>query len=344
MSLYGFIGGSAPYQGSVGLYPRGLPNPGLQWEETRKLQLGIDFGFLQDKLVLNANWVRNRSSNQLTGYALPSPAGRSSYLLNFPAVIQNKNWEVVVAGKIVQKRNLGWTSSINLTVPKNRLLEFPGLPDSSTRWKIGQPTDAVPVYHWLGVGAGTGEYLYADQNGHPTTAPGTTDMNVWVSRLPKFYAGFQNTITHKSLQLDFIIQAVKQNGYNDLLFSNGTFTIFPGMFSAGHSNQPTTLLDRWQKPDDKASVAKYSNYVLSYILASDRRFSDMSFISLRNVSLSWDLPEAWMTKGHFRSFRVYIHAQNLLTLSKYKGLNPETQSMAILPPLQVWTVGVQIEL
>jgi TonB-linked SusC/RagA family outer membrane protein len=340
MSLYDFVSPSSPYQGIVGLLPAGLPNSELEWEETKKLQLGIDLGFLQDKLVVNANYVQNRSSNQLMYYPLPYTAGFPSYLLNFPATVQNRNWELMVTGKIVQNKNLTWTSSINLTIPKNTLLKFPGLSDSSYNWKVGYPIDALPQLHWMGVAAGTGEYLYADKDGHLTISPGADDLNVRISKYPQFYGGFQNSISFKSIQLDFIFQFVKQNGYNDIAIWNGSFRT-PGMFAAGNSNQPVTLLDRWQKTGDQATVAKYSTYLNPDAVGSDRRFTDITYVSLKNVSLSYELPQKWVSKANFRSFRIYTHGQNLFTITKYKGLNPETQSMTSLPPLTVWTVGIQ---
>jgi TonB-dependent starch-binding outer membrane protein SusC len=343
ISLYNFTTASAPYQGIVSLVPAGLPNPNLQWEETRKFQAGIDLGFWQDRLTLSANYVRNRSSNQLLGYPLPNQAGITTYLVNFPATVQNQNWEFMVTGKIMQKKNLTWTSSVNLTVPKNKLIEFPGLSDSNYFWKVGYPIDASSQFHWLGVAEGTGEYLYADANGHSTFSPGGEDLSVRTSKYPKFYGGFQNSIAYKSIQLDFIFQFVEQNGYNDIAYSNGLL-FYPGMFIPGASNQAVTVLDHWQKPGDHASVGKYSTYEVPYIITSDRRFTSVNFISLKNVSLAWDLPKSWTDKAHFRSFRIYIHAQNLITLSNYKGLNPETQSMTSLPPLQVWTVGLQLGL
>jgi hypothetical protein len=117
------------------------------------------------------------------------------------------------------------------------------------------------------------------------------------------------------------------------------------MYAAGGSNQPVTVLDRWQKPgDNNKTVAKFSTFPDPNVSASDLYYIDISSISLKNVSLSWDLPQKWTSKAKFKSFRLYVHAQNLFTLSNYKGLNPETQSMWSLPPLQVWTAGVQLSL
>jgi TonB-linked SusC/RagA family outer membrane protein len=343
LSLYNLsVNAPVPYQGITGLFPAGLPNPDLQWEETRKLQLGMDLGFWQDRLVVNATWVRNRSSNQLLSYSLPYITGFTSYYVNFPATIQNRNWEFAVTGKIVQKRNFSWTSNANLTIPQNKLVSFPGLATStySNSLIIGEPIDVFSYYHYIGVAPGSGDYLFADKNGHPTPSPNlATDRTILISKFPKFYGGFQNNLTYKGLQLDFLFQFVKQTGYNDIAFWNGIR--YPGMFARGLSNQPVTVLDRWQKNGDKSAVARFRTGAVPAILESDRRFADASYIRLKNLALSWGLPQKWMDKAHFRSVRVYLHGQNLLTITKYKGLDPETQSMTSLPPLRVWTVGLQ---
>ena len=344
MSLYNSFITSVPYQGVVGLLPAGLPNPTLEWEETRKLQVGLDLGFLQDKWMVNATYVQNRSSNQLLFYNLASPAGYTSYPLNFPATIENKNWEFVLSGRMIEKKNVSWTTNLNVTIPQNKLLSFPGLADSvSSLWHVGAPVDATLYYHYLGVAEGTGDYLFADKNGHATLNPnGNGDRNILISKFPKFYGGFNNAITYKNIQLDFLFQLVKQTGYNDARFWNGNR--YPGMFHAGVSNQPITVLNRWQKPGDKATVGRYRTTEIQNLLGSDFRFTDASYIRLKNVSLSWELPKKWTDKARFRNCRIYLHGQNLLMLTKYEGLDPETQTLNSLPPLQVWTVGAQLGL
>ncbi len=341
MTLYN-LNVNSPYQGITSLSPGGLPNPDLQWEETRKLQIGMDFGFWQDRLVINATWVCNRSSNQLLEYSLPYITGFTSYYVNFPATIQNRNWEFAVTGKIVQKRNFSWTSNANLTIPKNKLLSFPGLSTSTYAniLVIGEPVDVFSYYHYIGVAPGSGDYLFADKNGHPILEPNlATDRSILISKFPKFYGGFQNNLAYKGFQLDFLFQFVKQIGYNDIAIWNGSR--YPGMFTRGNSNQPVTVLDRWQKSGDKPAVARFRTGVISSILDSDRRYADASYVRLKNLALSWGVSQKWADKAHFRSFRIYMHGQNLWTITKYKGLDPETKSMTSLPPLRVLTIGVQ---
>lgn len=343
MSLYNLYSNApAAYQGAIGLVPAGLPNPDLQWEETQKLQVGLDLGFWQERLVINATWVNNRSSNQLLSYSLPNITGFAGYITNFPATLQNRNWELTVTGKISSNKRVSWTSSANLTLPQNKLIRFPGLSASTyaSTLIIGEPIDVVKYFHYTSVAPGTGDYLYSGQNGYPTLAPDpSTDRTILISRFPKLYGGFQNNLTYKGIQLDVLFQFVKQIGYNDVAFWNGSR--YPGMFARGVSNQPVTVLDRWRKIGDNATVARFRTTEISDIISSDHRFADASFIRLKNVALSWGLPQKWMDKAHFRSCRMYLHAQNLLTITKYKGLDPEGQGMATLPPLRVLTIGIQ---
>lgn len=345
LTLYDVYSTPVAYQGMVGLIPTRLPNPDLQWEETRKLQIGLDLGFWQDRVVLNTTWVNNSSSNQLLKYSLPGFSGFDNYFTNFPATIQNRSWEFTVTGKVLQQKDFSWTINANLTIPRNKLVSFPNLSSSTYAnfLVVGEPIDVVSYYHFIGVGTGTGDYLFADKNGQPTLNPNTlTDRTVFISRFPKFYSGFQNSFTYKGIQLDFLFQFVKQTGYNDLTFWNSSR--YPGMFVRGNSNQPVTILDRWQKPGDNASVGRYRTTEVPDIISSDRRFTDVSFIKLKNIAVSWSLSQKWIDNARFKSFRIYLHAQNLLTITRYKELDPEVQSMSSLPPLRVVTIGLRAEL
>jgi TonB-dependent starch-binding outer membrane protein SusC len=160
---------------------------------------------------------------------------------------------------------------------------------------------------------------------------------------PKYYGGLQNTFNYKQVELDFLFQFVKQVGYNDLLFWNGNRV--PGSFYPGVSNQPKYVLDRWQNAGDDTKVSKFtSGGGYPSTISSDYRFTDASYIRLKNVSLSWELPQKTINKIHFKKCRVYVHAQNLWTYTKYKGMDPENQNIgtAVLPPLRVITAGVQL--
>jgi TonB-dependent starch-binding outer membrane protein SusC len=345
LSLYSYPAIQVPYQGVVSIMPASLPNPHLKWEETRKLQVGLDLGFFQERILLNVNFARNRSSNQLLSYEVPSVAGFTSYLLNFPATIQNRNWEFFISTKNISRKDISWTSSINLTLPKNKLLSFPNLASSSysNSLVVGQPLTIQRLLHFIGVDPTTGNYMFQSKT-DPFRPTYPDDYTTLQNIDPKFYGGFQNTLNYKQFELDFLFQFVKQTSYNDAIFWNGNR--IPGSFFEGLSNQPVSVLDRWQKPGDNSTISKFSsvNNFLAPIVSSDYRFTDASYIRLKNVALSWELPNKWIHKAYLKKCRIYIHGQNLITITKYKGLDPESKNILTpaLPPLRVIMAGVHL--
>lgn len=342
--------GYLPYQNSTGLAVGNLSNPYLQWEETRKWQLGIDLGFLNDRILLNATYALNRSSNQLLGYRLPSITGFDNISQNFPATVQNTSWEFQLNTSNIKRDAFSWRSSLNLTIPRNKLISFPDLATSSyaTQLIIGQPLGITKIYHFVGVDPGTGLYQVVDSQGKPTSSPNNlTDRNNIVSTLPSFYGGVQNSIRYKGLELDFLFQFVKQIGPN-ILFNNGVLP--PGAFSSGYSNQPASVTARWRKPGDIAPIMRYSSSRSSLIPQvsiarnSDAGYSDASYIRLKNLSLSWQLPLKWQQKALLNNCKIYFQGQNLLTITKFKGIDPENRSITYLPPLRILTIGIQVGL
>ena len=122
--------------------------------------------------------------------------------------------------------------------------------------------------------------------------------------------------------------------------------LYPGTFYFGKSNQSTAVLDRWQKPGDKAKVQAFSSNdsrSLGYIQNSDAIWTDASYLKLKNISISWQIPQAWERKAHLQSLRVFMSAQNLFTITKFNGFDPESPGLG-LPPLKVVTFGAQITL
>ncbi|MEI9806650.1 MAG: TonB-dependent receptor [Bacteroidota bacterium] len=118
---------SGIYQGGVGLTPVRLSNPDFAWEINKKLEAAIDLGFMQDRILLAVSWYRNRSSNQLVGFPLAPTTGFASIQGNFPATIQNTGVEVELEAAIIQRKDLSWTASFNLSIPRNKLIAFPDI-------------------------------------------------------------------------------------------------------------------------------------------------------------------------------------------------------------------------
>jgi TonB-linked SusC/RagA family outer membrane protein len=330
-----------PYQGVAGLQPNTLPNPYLQWELTNKLQFGLDLGFFNDRILAAVNYYRNRSSNQLIGYNLATQTGFVSVTKNFPATIQNSGWELTLNTINIKHKKFSWTSGVNFTANKNKLTEFSNLSTSTyaNTLVIGQPVNLLKIFNYAGVDPQTGLFQYHAADGKLTSTPNATiDKTVFYTPSPKFYGGFHNSISYKGFDLDFLVQFIKQRALSYPLGT--TFRLGANIW-----NVPAGVLDRWRQPGDNASVQKPSTslFLLDAQLSS-YVYTDASYARLKNLSLSYSLPDEWINKVKLERCRLFVQGQNLFTITKYKGLDPENASPGNLPPLRVITFGLQLTL
>jgi hypothetical protein len=164
-----------------------------------------------------------------------------------------------------------------------------------------------------------------------------TDFVILGNAMAEYYGGLQNTLRYKKVSLDFLFQFVEQEGgeYNYGRLANAYGTRF---------NQGREALDRWQKPGDVTDVPRATtnpaNTLFDVYRLSSAVWGNASFIRLKNVSLRYDLSE-YARKIKLNSASVYVNAQNLLTFTNYKGMDPETQGIR-LPPVKTITAGIQL--
>ena len=325
------------YQGIAGMQPTRLFNPDFGWETNRKLEFALEAGFLNDRLSATAGWFRSRSSNQLVGIPLPGTTGFSSMQANLDAEVENSGLELSLRAVIVKQENFGWTASFNLTDLENKLLSFPGLETSTYKeqYVIGQPLNIVKVYQYTGLNAATGAYQFKDVNGDGILSAADDKKTIrYLS--PEYYGGLENQFRYGSLQLDFLFQFVKQSNYNE-----NYRTSMPGTMV----NQAAGVTEHWQQPGDTGPYQAYSNAngalraASTQFFQSDAAVGDASYIRLKNIALSYDMPKIW-TKNF--SCKLSLQGQNLFTMSPYKGMDPEFKYTGYLPPLRIVTTGVQL--
>ncbi|CAD0002228.1 SusC/RagA family TonB-linked outer membrane protein [Flavobacterium salmonis] len=336
LDTYGSSGNN--YGGIIGLQPTRLFNPNFGWEINKKLELALETGFFKDRIFITAGWYSNRSLNQLVGIPLPASTGFNSLQSNLDATVQNKGIELTLRTVNFQRQSFNWSSSFNLTIARNKLLSFPNLKESTykNQFVIGEPLNIKKVYHYTGINPQTGIYQFEDYNGDGTITA-VEDKQSIRDLNPKYFGGFQNTITYKNWQFDFLFQFVNQLNYN------GAYrTGLPGSMR----NQPTAVIDHWQNPGDNATYQKYSTGVNSQAAdafnkyyQSDAMITDASYVRLKNVSLSYTIPEQWL-KGV--KCRLVFQGQNLFTITSFKGADPESRFSMSLPPLKVFTTGLQL--
>lgn len=328
------------YQDVVGLTPTRLSNPDFAWETNKKFEATMELGFIDDRISLAFSYYNNSSSNQLIGYPLPPTTGFASIQGNFPATLQNTGFELHAITVIVDNEHFSWTTALNLSIPRNKLVDFPNLESSSqyaNRLVVGKPLTIRKLYASTGVDPETGTYQYIDTNQDGTLS--IADRQVIKDVSQEFYGGVENSFRFKNFQVDLLFQGARQTGYNPLL----TNWAYPG----SNANQPLEVLDRWQQEGDLTTIQKFTSTFSSTATAyfnlasSDKSVFDTSFIRLKNISLTYTLPSRFSNKLHVQLAKIFVRGQNILTITNFTGLDPEVQSIN-LPPLTTFIGGIHI--
>ncbi|SEB02169.1 TonB-linked outer membrane protein, SusC/RagA family [Flavobacterium gillisiae] len=328
------------YNGIIGLQPSRLFNPNFAWETNKKLEIAIELGFVNDRVFLSTAYYRNRSSNQLVGIPLAGTTGFSSLQANLNATVQNSGLELELRVEPFRSKNFNWTSDVNLSLPKNKLLEFPNLESSpyANRYLIGQSISIQKVYHYTGINPQTGLYSFEDYDSDGQIS--SPNDQQWIEdTAPKWFGGFANQLSYKNWSMDFLFQFVKQKARNYLYNTSWAGDMVNQPVAIGNHwpldglNSQTQLYTTGENGEALDAWSSYSN--------SSATISDASYIRLKSLSLSYTIP----TKGSaISTARVYLQAQNLLTFTNYKGADPENQSSFFIAPLRQISLGVQLGL
>ena len=257
---------------------------------------------------------------------------------NFPATVQNTGWEFDVNVAALRKKNLSWNMTANISFPSSTLLEFPNIETSSyaNTYEVGKSLNIRKVYEYAGIDKATGIYQFTDFNGDGKITVDdrkkTADFGI------QFFGGFGNTFQYHDFSLLFQWEFVKQRQF-DMLYSLAA----PGSLA----NVTTNLLDYWspENPEAKyqrptsgknaAALKAFSDYK-----DSDAVIVDASFIRLNTVRLNWQMP--FNTLGNSKLI-LGISGQNLITITKFKGLDPEVHGI-YLPNLKTYSISATLKL
>jgi TonB-linked SusC/RagA family outer membrane protein len=335
---------STTYQGIRGYYPENLANPYYNWEVNKKINVGMDLGFAKDRVLLVIDAYRNRCGNQLLPYQLPSQTGFVQVVQNSPATVQNSGVEVQIQSTNIKGREFTWTSSFNISVPRNKLIAYPDLSTSAyaNTYKIGQPLSVLQRYIYAGVNDTTGIFQFRTSKGGTTYSPQLSDYGTVGNTDQKFYGGLGNMFKYKGFYLNIFAQFARQTGPNYL------FSIYGNLAGSFNYNLPELAVNNhWRQPGDHTVMEKYTTtfgQVYSgarYFTGSSGAYSDASYIRVKTLSLGYDLPHSYLAGIKMEACRIYFSAQNLFTFSRYKG-DPETQNMYSIPPAKTITGGLQI--
>lgn len=317
-----------------------IANPNYRWEVTNKFEAALELGFLEDRISLTAAYYRNLSSNQLVLTPLSAQAGFASFQSNLGAEVENKGLEFTLSTTNIHNKNLNWTTSFNISKNENKLLSFPGIETTSSysQYVVGRPLNSQYLLNYTGVNA-AGIAQFEDANGDGKISTGFADTKIgdrkyYGPTYPEYFGGISNSITYKGFALDFLFQFVKQEGRNLM----SSIAVQPG-YPYGLANYQVDEYNEYLAQGNvlsSNSQASFFNY-----LGSTASLVNTSFIKLKNVSASYTIPLDESTKKFIQNVRVSLQGQNLVTFTKYRGFDPETQGLA-LPPLRTITLGTQL--
>ncbi|WP_312400009.1 SusC/RagA family TonB-linked outer membrane protein [Chryseobacterium sp.] len=316
------------YDGQVGGTWNQLGNPNLTWESIYQNNIGTDIKAFDNRLTLNVDYFSNKTKNLLMLVTLPALTGVDKQYLNVGDV-QNKGWEFNVNYSIIRNKDVTWDLGFNVSMYKNNVL--------STRNNNIQILNnyhvAIPGYDvnsfymrkWMGVDPNTGsaqwEIINADGSKGLTTNYNQASVQVVGTTTPDYYGSVTTNLTVKNFYLNanlyFSQGGQVYNYYREFFDSDGAYPSYNQMvLKDGWS--------RWEKPGDIAThpIANYDSNTLSN-RPSSRYLEDASYVKLRSLRLGYNFPAALTEKLNIKSIGIYIMAENLFTITRFSGVDPE---------------------
>ncbi len=338
------VAGGSDYVERPGMYPLTKGSLDLSWEKLFTQNLSLRLGFI-NRINLDIDLYNKKTTDMLM--LVPVPYSTSSVggfeWQNMGAMV-NRGVEVVAGGTVIATRNFNWSLSATVSYNMNRITElYNGVKsyeygESMTKLVVGQPVGSFYMNRFAGVNPLNGDALWYTADGEIINEMRTEDkVLIGKSHNAPWQGGFGTNLAWKGITLNaqFSWVADRWMVNNDRYFdeSNGRY------FSYNQSNK---LLDRWQQPGDITDIPRHGVYTEF----DTRLLEDASFLRLKNLSLSWDVPKRWLDKSGFISgVRVYSQCQNLLTFTEFTGLDPEgTGNMyqASYPMSRQFTFGLNL--
>lgn len=315
----------AAYAGVPGVRPFQLENPNLKWETTKQTDIGMDMSLFNDRITFNVGYYYKKTEDLLLAVPLPRTSGFQSVVQNL-GEIENKGLELALGVNIFPKSNkLKWHINGNIAGNRNKVLKlvapFNVYGRDLFRYEEGYPMYSFYMHNQTGVDPETGKVQFEDVNGDGKFTT-SADRKIVGNANPDFYGGLTNTLNYKGVDLMFMFQ---YSYGNDQLNWTQFFMQHGGSRATNYSD---SQLKRWQNPGDITNVPKLNAANFASDLRPSRFVEDGSYLRLKNISLSYQIPLKFTSKLHISSARIYVSGQNVLTFTKYSGLDPEVTGTA----------------
>ncbi|MGJ1195059.1 SusC/RagA family TonB-linked outer membrane protein [Sphingobacterium spiritivorum] len=324
-------------QGNATLTLSQLANSNLRWERTTESNVGFDANFLAERLSLTAEYYNKKTEDLLMWQKVPSVLGVETKLTNVGAV-SNKGFDIALGGTPIKSDKFNWSTTLTGSYNKNKILaldgfsdvivyssnaDFPGLVGSFVQM-VGQPMGTFLGYKYIGVwkesekteaavfGSKPGDAKYADLNRDGKI--NNSDIDIIGNAQPKWTFGWNNTFRYRDFEFNFFWQGVVGNKiYNQNRVRRESYS----------STFPThpVIAQHWTPENQNTDIPAFSG--LEY-RNSSRWVENGDYLRLKSITLNYFLPKHILKSTKFlREAKIYFSGSNLLTLTSYKGFDPE---------------------
>jgi TonB-linked SusC/RagA family outer membrane protein len=339
---------------NVGIRPTGIPNPDLRWEKSTQVNFGLDISLLRNRISLVADVYNKRTDDLLFVRRLPLSSGYESMTGNY-AQLQNRGVELAFNARILDG-DLQWDLGGNFTVNRNKVLSLDGTAQENARTnysvlRVGEPVGVFRTYVFDGIYQ-TGEpfipgsdgrlggHKVKDVNGDKVIT--ADDRIITGNPNPDFIFGATTSLRWKGFDLSTLITGVQGADVINLM----RYALENPL---GQRNQLAVMVNRWTPTNPSQQYA--SGFVNGRLPYSDTFIEDGSFVRIKNITLGYN----FRNFSVFKQARLYVSANNLLTITDYSGYDPEVNAFGgsntilgadngVYPVAKSWIVGLRVSL
>ncbi|WP_087941253.1 SusC/RagA family TonB-linked outer membrane protein [Algoriphagus faecimaris] len=368
-----------------GFAPVSIANVNLGWEETRQLNIGANIGLWNNRVSLEADYFIKNTSDLLFAVPLPTSAFVGSDVIRNIGELRNSGFELLINADVIQKPDFNWNINFNISSISNEIISLPDGNDITYFSLLGASNIGIlregasfpSFYGWIADGifasqeevndhffinesgdrvliqpnAQAGDVRYRDLSG-PEGVPdgriGTEDRTIIGSSLPDFFGGIRNQFSYKNFTFSFFMNFSVGNdvvNYNRWQLANVNRGI----------NQLAEVKDRWTPQNTNTSVPAARSQRSAENAIDSRFVEDGSFLRLRDVTLNYRLSGNALQKIGAQTANFYLKGSNLLTFTRYTGIDPEANSfnpnssnlagieVSAYPMVRMFTAGITVQ-